>query len=686
MKPAREVDAASVNLLDAFTTPPPGRFPTHLESGPGLSLSYAGLSHNEVLSRLQVTDDQFDDSAPDQRTRTVQLTDPANGLEVTLEYVYYPKHDSVVYGATLKNSGDGVIEHISTLRSYDLVFEPLQSLGDPTVHTIGGGVTHMLYPPMAYRLQESYIAGPNVLTIDSGPSGRSSNKDLPFFYVEDGERTSGLFGGIEWSGLWHFTFTREDEPPQIHYGQLGPDKSLSIQGGMDEVDLNLLPGETFHIPRVLLGFYEGSVEVGRNRLRRFLSDWAPVLSDGRRMPLIQAVPGGYICPPNLTNDSQCRAHAEANAEIGAEYYVIECWFQDLPGSPGAWGATGSSRGTWHPDRERFPDMKSFADFVRSKGLRFGLWTDMEVAHVSSEVAREHPEWVLYLPGEQGTSQSPDGLLNLAIPAAQDWAIAVYDRLIDDYGVEWIFYDNNINPGPYWDANEPSHRIGRLQHDYIRGVWRVWDEVRRRHANVVLENCSSGGRRIDLGTLGRAHCNYTSDQFRYGDAIRYQFTGANTVLPGNLIINGLCRGLDDYTDEAFHQHFAGLLNITEGVEDWSDDLKDRARRHIEVYKSVRHLLAEDFYPLFPQPQSLRQWDGWQFHDPSTGEGFVLAFRVQSDQGRASPRLRGLDGGRTYAIEDPYSGAHSVLEGRVLLDEGLPFSLHVNGSQLIRYRPI
>ena len=337
MKPARPVDAASVNLLDAFTTPPPGRFPTHLASGPGLSLSYAGLSHDEVLSRLQVTDDQFYDSAPDQRTRTVQLTDPANGLDVTLEYVYYPKHDSVVYGATLKNNGDGVIEHISTLRSYDLVFEPLQSLGDPTVHTIGGGVTHMLYPPMAYRLQESYIAGPNVLTIDSGPSGRSSNKDLPFFYVEDGERTSGLFGGIEWSGLWHFTFTREDEPPQIHYGQLGPDKSLSIQGGMDEVDLNLLPGETFHIPRVLLGFYEESVEVGRNRLRRFLSDWAPVLSDGRRMPLIQAVPGGYICPPNLTTDSQCRAHAEANAEIGAEYYVIECWFQNLPGSPGRLG-------------------------------------------------------------------------------------------------------------------------------------------------------------------------------------------------------------------------------------------------------------------------------------------------------------------------------------------------------------
>ena len=233
-----------MNLLAAFTKLPPGQFPRHLEEGPGVSFSYAGLSHNEVLSRLKVTSDRFDDSDPDHPTRRVQLTDTTIGLDVTLEYVYYPEHAAVVYGASLKNNGHGVIEHVGALRSYDLVFEPLQSLGNPTVHTLGGGVTHMLYPPMAYRLQESYIAGPNVLTIDSGPSGRSSNKDLPFFYIEDGERTSGLFGGIEWSGLWHFDFIRKDEPHQIHYGQLGPDKSLSVQGGMDEVDLNLLPGET----------------------------------------------------------------------------------------------------------------------------------------------------------------------------------------------------------------------------------------------------------------------------------------------------------------------------------------------------------------------------------------------------------------------------------------------------------
>lgn len=265
-----------------------------------------------------------------------------------------------------------------------------------------------------------------------------------------------------------------------------------------------------------------------------------------------ATPGGHICPTEPTTDAVCRNHAAANAEIGVEYYLIENWFESLADRPQTWGATGAALGNWKPDPVRFPDLKGFADFVRSSGMRFGLWTDMEVAHAESRVAREHPEWVLY-PALGG----PTGLLNLGLREAQDWAIAVYDRLIKEYGIEWIFYDNNIEPRCYWDTNEAPHRRGRMQHDYIRGVWRVWEETLRRHPNVVFQNCSSGGRRIDLGTLARAHCAFTCDQFRDADLIRYQFSGANTVLPGDRILNAICKGLETYPDSAWHSNFAGM---------------------------------------------------------------------------------------------------------------------------------
>ena len=214
----------------------------------------------------------------------------------------------------------------------------------------------------------------------------------------------------------------------MHYGRLGPNKSLAIRGGMTHVDLTLKTGEVFYIPRVLIGFYDGSLDVGRNALRRFLDDWGPSWPEGVPHPHVQATPGGYMIDTEKTDQAECRKHAEANAAIGVEYYCIENWFQSLSSRPStrAGGATGASRGSWFPDKTRFQDLAAFSKYVQSLGMRFGLWTDMEVAHSESIVAREHPEWILYVP------DSPWGLLNLSIPDAQDWAIGTYDGMIRDY--------------------------------------------------------------------------------------------------------------------------------------------------------------------------------------------------------------------------------------------------------------
>lgn len=664
----------------------PGRFAAHLAEGLGFSFSHSGLANDAVMARLQVVEDLSGYSDPRHPSRRIRLADPAVGLVVRFECTGYPQHNAVVYGATLENTGLQPIEHVTALRSYDLVFRPLQTLGSPTVHTIGGGVTHYMYPPLCFRLQQWLFSGPNRLTIDSGPTGRSSNKDLPLFYVEDGERTSGIFGGIEWTGLWHVEFARRDEPQPLHYGRLGPNKSFAIRGGMDEVDLALQPGETFHMPRVLLGFYEGTIEQGRNALRRFLSEWAPAPPKGLAWPAVWACEGGNVTNPELVTDGLARAHVPANAQIGVDHYMVGEWLQRLPDSAGHWSATGLQLGTWRPDQGAYPDFKATADFIHGLGVGLGLWFDMEVAHAASEVAREHPEWMLYLPSGQPTRTAPWALVNLALPVAQDWVLETFDRLIADYGMNWIYYDNNIEPRPYWDAYEPSYRRGRLQHDYIRGVWRVWEEVRRRHPDIWFVNCSSGGRRIDLGTLARSHVSQISDQFRYGEDIRYQFSGSNTVIPGDRILNSLIRGFDDYPDHVFHEQFGGMFSIEEDVHLWPDALKVKAAKHIEVYKSIRHLLGKDFYALFPQPHTLEAWDGWQFHDPQTDEGCLIVFRVQSPQPQAAVRLRGLQPAASYRVWNPYDESSERLPGAGLLREGLPIELPLEGSRLLRYSPL
>jgi alpha-galactosidase len=326
-------------------------------------------------------------------------------------------------------------------------------------------------------------------------------------------------------------------------------------------------------------------------------------------------------------------------------------------------------------------------------MAFGLWTDIEVARAGSAVARQHPEWVLYLPNRKdvGGISVPDwvdlddGLLNFGLQQVQQWAIATYDRLIADYGIKWIFWDNNINPGPYWEANEPAHRRGWLQHNHIRGVWAVREALLQRHPDVLIENCSSGGRRIDLGMFKRAHFHVLSDQFWYPDAIRYQFSGADYFLPANRIKSIVDAPLSPLDDNLFQANFAGLLSMSEDIEGWSPEEKQRAKRHIEVYKSIRHLLKGDFYPLFPQPQSIKEWDGWQFHDPKSGEGFLLAFRVDSTHHAENLRLKRLDPVRRYVLTDPYSGKTEVMAGRALMEAGLPVKLELRGTTLRKYSP-
>jgi alpha-galactosidase len=667
---------------DLFLGPVPGKFAATILPGLALSFSHSELKNAECMNRLELVQEEEDKSADGHKVRRIKLKDREQGLLASLEYTIFPEYHAIVYGGRIENIGLQNVDHLTRLLSYDLEFKPLQKIGDPSIHITKGGAAFNFYPPAAWTVREQRLFGPGEIILDSGPTGRSSDVELPFFVVEDGDRSSGIFGGIEWSSLWHLEFKRQEGPPEEQYGAWGPDKSFIIRGGISNVDLSLRPGETFFIPRVLLGFYEGSFDEGRHLLRRFLNAWSPPLPSGAPHPHVQATPGGAFTTQSKTVDDVVRRHAAACAELGVEYYCIEQWTPWYPYSsenPQSSEMSGWSRGSWVPDLVRFPDLKAFADYVRSLGMQFGLWTDIEVARAGSLVQRQHPDWVLYLPS------GGDGLLNFGLPQVQQWAVATYDQLIENYGLKWIFWDNNIDPAPYWEVNEPAHRRGWLQHGHIRGVWAVREALLKRHPDVLLENCSSGGRRIDLGMLKRAHFHVLSDQFWYPDAIRYQFSGADLFLPADRIKSIVCAPRSPLENDVFHSNFGGLLSVTQNIEAWSPQEKEAAKRHIAVYKSIRHLLKGEFYPLFPQPQSTRAWDGWQFHDPKSGEGFALAFRADSPQATGSLRLSKLESGRRYLLQDPYNKREQTVIGRTLMETGIAVKVAPRSTTLWKYRP-
>lgn len=191
-------------------------------------------------------------------------------------------------------------------------------------------------------------------------------------------------------------------------------------------------------------------------------------------------------------------------------------------------------------------MGPVADYVRSKGLKFGLWFEPERVANDTHLAREHPDWILWKHGKEPRSSAflrekyPDhvyfnksyGLLYFGRPEVQQWVCELLDRYIRDYGVRYIRHDFNIDPLSYWDANDGPGRRGMTQLRHVQGLYSVLDWIRNRHPDTVLEGCASGGRRIDLETVRRFHTFWISDYTVDPSIIRFHLFGIHHFLPGN----------------------------------------------------------------------------------------------------------------------------------------------------------
>ena len=205
------------------------------------------------------------------------------------------------------------------------------------------------------------------------------------------------------------------------------------------------------------------------------------------------------------NYDTLRQLADNAAAAGVERFVVDDgWF-------GSRRDDTSGLGDWQIAQAVWPDgpksLKALADYVHGKGMQFGLWFEPEMVNPDSNVAREHPEWILSptdarLP-MQGRSQQ---VLDLTNPDAFAYIFDCMDSLIDELGIDYIKWDHNKL------VTEPvSRRSARpAVHNQTLAVYRIFAGLKRNHPGLEIESCSSGGGRVDLGILEYADRIWASD--------------------------------------------------------------------------------------------------------------------------------------------------------------------------------
>jgi alpha-galactosidase len=581
-------------------------------------------------------------------TRRFVLTDARSGLEVELDLALHELHGAATVSASLNNPTDENAPPITAIRPLVLRFS--DALG-AKVRTLGGGLTYGTYPPPSYAERTSVVrhAGEAIM-IESGPDGRSSNRDLPFLMVEIGG--AGLVTALEWSGLWR------------QKASYGPD--LTLDAEVPVTDLVLSPGEVLRLPPAHAVFFEGGLDDGGNALRRYIYDLVtPDLGSKRPLPPVSYDHWfGVGCDYDL---DFLKSQVDRCDNLGVEYFVLDAgWYAGC--GPG--GNFSSGVGNWtRVDLEKFPDgIDPLADYVRSSGMELGMWFEVERVHRQSDLAREHPEWCLDL--------GQDFLhLNLASQGAQDYVIGVVDGWIKRLDLRWTRWDYNIGPKPFWDRFDPS---GKLMFHYVEGLYRVLDALMAANPGWLVECCSSGGRRIDLGTLHRSHTAWFSDHTDDPHICRFMQTGANHFLPGIYPNSAVPtdRGAGDHglSDFDFVSRMCGSLSLDGDIASWSGGLTSRAGELVGIYKSLRHLLVGDFYPLATHPKRPDEWDAAEFASPNGSEAVLFAFRPDSPQKSKRLKMKGLAPAQTYEVKDPLDDREvEMLSGTALMHEGLRIAL-------------
>ncbi|MCX6620588.1 MAG: alpha-galactosidase, partial [Acidobacteria bacterium] len=518
-----------------------------------------------------------------------------------------------------------------------------------------------------FNTPDSYQPFTEVLLPNSARSftpvgGRPTNSAFPYYNLQMPE--GGLIFAVGWPGQWAAGFQRD------------AGRDLHIRAGQELTHLKLKPGEEIRTPLMALLFWRGADKVrAQNIWRRWMLAHNLPRPGGKLPGPIYAFCDGAFFPGLKTSEAGEKQFIDV---LTREKIQIDYWWIDAGWYPCGDGWTRT--GTWEPDPVRYPrGIRPVSDYVHARGMKLVVWFEPERVTEGSWLAKAHPGWLL-----------GGRLLNLGNPDARRWLTGHVDRLIREQGIDLYRQDFNMDPLDFWRKNDTPDRQGITENLHVQGYLAYWDELRRRHPDLLIDSCASGGRRNDLETMRRAVPLLRSD---------YQsFDGAPAFATGN---QGHTYGLSSwlpyygqgvyitgenpvyYARSHMSPAFVVAVDVRKPGRDW-----DLYRRLVSQWRQVADRMLGDYYPLTPYSVEGGEWIAWQFDRPEQGDGMLQAFRRDgTGEAARSFRLQGLDPSAKYRLTDMDRGTQQTVSGKCLLGKGFVVEIKAwPGAALLAYSKV
>ena len=415
---------------------------------------------------------------------------------------------------------------------------------------------------------------------------------FPFLAAED------TVAGVTWAmqlacpSSWQGEIRRKDD-------------CLSLMLGLPDEDYGhwcktLQPGESFESPEAYLTVGEGGVDAVSQRLLSVQREnW---LRREAELPVMfneYCTTWGVPSHENMVKIADClRGH-------GIDIMVMDAgWYAK---GDGGWSDCG---GDWEPNETRlFPmGLKATADAIRGAGMKPGIWFEPETCAPGSDIFKRED----MLLKRRGTVIDTDNrrFLDMRREEVQSYLRERVTGLLQRCGFEYIKVDYNDCIGVGCD--DPDS-LGEGLRQNMQGTLRFLRDMRAAVPGLYIENCASGGHRLEPSLMAATDMASFSDAH---ECVEIPIIAANLhrmILPGQSQIWAVLRHTDSLRriNYSLINTFLGVMCLSGDVLTLSGAQWRKVDEGIAFYRAVRGIIRDGVSTFHGSVSaSWRHPTGWQ----------------------------------------------------------------------------
>ncbi|MBZ6013635.1 alpha-galactosidase [Leuconostoc gelidum subsp. gelidum] len=535
-------------------------------------------------------------------TLIIHLFDDISKIQLDLNYTIFENHAIVVRSSTLKN-----------MNSNKIILEKLLSASIDVCYSKQNLTTFYGTHQKEYQINRGDIHH-GLFKIGSS-RGNSGPQYPPYLAVS--EDATEFHGEVHAMTLL-YSGNHEEIVERDQYNNL----RLQIGLNSETFSWPLNQGESFQSPQALLAYSEegfnGNSQVFHHFFKEHLIN--PNWTNKARPIVINSWEITYFD----VNDTLIRELIDSASELGFETVVLDDgWFKQRNSSQ-------TSLGDWTVDLLKFPyGIKTLVDYARKRNIGFGIWFEPEMISPNSELIKKHPNWVMRAKNYEPILGRNQYYLDLTNNDVQMFIINTLSKVITECGINYIKWDMNRHiTDPFSPINDHK-KPGQYFHNYMVSLYHTIDQLTKKFPDVLFENCSSGGGRLDPGMLYYFPQTWVSDNTDAFDRQQIQYN-ASYLFPTSSITGHVSVVPNHQTNRIIplnvREALASSTNMGYELDiiKMDSDKKERIKEHLKTYKAERNLILNGNFYRLSSPNDSNSCS-WIFVDDNQDKAIVYHIR-------------------------------------------------------------